>query len=123
MLRFVVHCGLPEGPWDQGQYLAAGGSCVDSGIRSGKGGHTFSPGGVSDNSRFKGCQQCLPTEDHLGPQGTAALSGDTFSGHNWEGASGMDWAEARVAAKQHRMHRTALHGKELSSLKCQQRPS
>lgn len=37
MLRFVVHCGLPEGPWDQGQYLAVEGSCVDSGIRSGKG--------------------------------------------------------------------------------------
>ena len=120
MLRFVVRCGLSEGLWDQGRYLVVGGSRVDSGIRSGKG---VTPSLQVVLVITPILRECLPTEDHFGPQGTVALPGDIFNCHNWEGASGIEWVEARNAAKQHRTHRTALHGKELSSLKGQQCPN
>lgn len=56
------------------------------------------------------------------PQGTLAMSGDSFDGHNSEsrscGGCAILWVEARDAVKHPVMHGTAPHNK-ISRLKCE----
>lgn len=48
----------------------------------------------------------------LPPMGHFTMSGDVFHCHNWEGAIGISWVEAREAAKRLSMHRTASTTKD-----------
>lgn len=43
------------------------------------------------------------------------MSGDIFDGHIWGAATGIQWVEAKDAAKYPTMHRTAVQNKGLSS--------
>lgn len=47
------------------------------------------------------------------------MSEDSFDRHNLGGTTGIQWAEARVAAEYHMRHRRALFNVALSGTKCQ----
>lgn len=58
------------------------------------------------SSKSKGSEKILPSREHL------AMFRDIFDGHNW----GCDyWVEARNAAKQPAMHRTAPPQNDLAT--------
>lgn len=63
---------------------------------------------VSANYRFEGCQQCLSTEDHFGPQGTVAMSGDILVITTGNVLLALNEWRPQLplnSAKQHAMHR------------------